>query len=181
MDLVNAGVSGDTSAGGLRRLDWLLRDRVDVLVVELGANDGLRGLSLEELDENLRAIVSRTRRAWPDARIVLAGMEAPPNMGGDYVRAFRDVFVRVAREEEVGRIPFLLEGVAGVPALNQADGIHPTPEGHERMAENAWPVVEGALRRAASARDGAASGSRSGTPFARGPGVSGRGARGAGS
>jgi acyl-CoA thioesterase-1 len=144
--LVNAGVSGDTSAGGLRRLDWLLREPVDVLVVELGANDGLRGLSLDELASNLREIIRRTREAWPGARIVLAGMEAPPNLGQEYVEGFRSVFLDVARTENTGRIPFLLEGVAAVPRLNQADGIHPTAAGHARMAETAWPAVEAALK-----------------------------------
>lgn len=146
VEVVNAGVSGDTSAGGLRRLEWLLREPVDVLVVELGANDGLRGLSLEELEENLREIIARTREAWPEARIVLAGMEAPPNMGQDYVTGFRSLFIEVARDEGVALIPFLLEGVAAVPSLNQADGIHPTVEGHRRMADTAWPAVEAALR-----------------------------------
>jgi acyl-CoA thioesterase-1 len=146
VQIVNAGVSGDTSAGGLRRLEWLLREPVDVLVVELGANDGLRGLSLAELEANLREIIARTREAWPEARIVLAGMEAPPNMGRDYVEGFRSLFVEVAGEEGVALIPFLLEGVAAVPSLNQADGIHPTVEGHRRMADTAWPIVEAALR-----------------------------------
>lgn len=148
VELVNAGVSGDTSAGGLRRLEWLLQDRVDVLVVELGANDGLRGLSLLELESNLREIIEMTRAAWPGVGIVLAGMEAPPNMGSEYVAEFRDVFVEVAQDEGVARIPFLLEGVAAEPSLNQADGIHPTPEGHRRMAETAWPFVEQALAEA---------------------------------
>ncbi len=153
VELVNAGVSGDTSAGGLRRLRWLLQDRVDVLVVELGANDGLRGLSLQDLESNLREIIDRTREAWPEARIILAGMEAPPNMGSEYVADFRELFVDVARDEAVARIPFLLEGVAGVPSLNQPDGIHPTPMGHERMAETAWPTVEQALREVSAARE----------------------------
>ena len=156
VEVVNAGVSGDTSAGGLRRLDWILREPVDVLVVELGANDGLRGLSVEALRENLKEIVERTRAAWPGAEIVLAGMEAPPNLGPRYVEEFRAVFPDLAREEGVRRVPFLLEGVAGDPSLNQADGIHPTAAGHDRMAGTAWPVVEEALEAAQGRREAAA-------------------------
>ena len=156
VEVVNAGVSGDTSAGGLRRLDWILREPVDVLVVELGANDGLRGLSVEAMRANLREIVERTRAAWPGAEIVLAGMEAPPNLGPRYVEDFRAVFPALARLEGVRRIPFLLEGVAGDPTLNQADGIHPTAAGHDRMAETAWPVVEEALEAAQERREAAA-------------------------
>lgn len=148
VEVANAGVSGDTSAGGLRRLEWLLRERVDVLVVELGANDGLRGLGLEQLEANLREIVRMTREAHPGARVVLAGMEAPPNLGDAYTRGFRDVYTRVSRELDVPLIPFLLDGVAGVSELNQPDGIHPTPQGHARMAETAWPVLEPLLRAA---------------------------------
>lgn len=156
VDVVNAGVSGDTSAGGLRRLDWILREPVDVLVVELGANDGLRGLSVEAMAANLREIVERTRAVWPGAEIVLAGMEAPPNLGAGYVEDFRNVFIELAEAEDLGRIPFLLEGVAGEPSLNQADGIHPTAEGHARMAATAWPVVEEALRAARARQEAAA-------------------------
>lgn len=144
--VVNAGVSGDTSAGGLRRLDWLLSEPLDVLVVELGANDGLRGHSPEALEENLRTIIRTTRERSPGTRIVLAGMEAPPNLGADYTERFRAVFPRVAEETGVSLIPFLLEGVAGEPELNQPDGIHPTPAGHRRMARTAWPILESVLR-----------------------------------
>lgn len=142
VEVVNAGVSGDTSAGGLRRLDWLLSEPVDVLVVELGANDGLRGQSPEALEENLRTIIRRTRERRPEARIVLAGMEAPPNLGADYTQRFRAVFPRVAQDTGVALIPFLLDGVAGEPQLNQADGIHPTPAGHRRIARTAWPILQ---------------------------------------
>ena len=143
---VNAGVSGETSAGGLRRIGWVVEDTVDVLVLELGANDGLRGLDPEALAANLEAIIDSTRARWPGARIVLAGMEAPPNLGPRYTRAFREVFPRVARSREAALVPFLLEGVGGVRELNQDDGIHPTPEGHERMARLVWPVLEPVLR-----------------------------------
>ncbi|MGD2045076.1 MAG: arylesterase [Gemmatimonadota bacterium] len=138
---VNAGVSGETSAGGLRRLDWVLREPLDVLVIELGANDGLRGLSPVQMSNNLIQIARRTRTRYPDARIVLAGMEAPPNLGPLYTEAFHAVFNTVADESDALLIPFLLDGVAGVPELNQNDGIHPTPEGHRILAQNAWEVL----------------------------------------
>lgn len=138
---VNAGVSGETSAGGLRRLDWVLREPLDVLVVELGANDGLRGLDAFQLSNNLIQIAQSTRTRYPAARVVIAGMEAPPNMGQLYTEAFRTVFTSVAAEADAELIPFLLDGVAGVPELNQSDGIHPTPEGHRLMAQNAWAVL----------------------------------------
>lgn len=146
MEAVNAGVSGDTSAGGLRRLDWLLRERLDVLFVELGANDGLRGQDPEATADNLRAIVNRVRERYPDARVLLAAMEAPPNLGEAYTRRFRGVFQAVADETGALLVPFLLDGVAGVPELNQDDGIHPTPEGHDLMARNVWPWLEPVLR-----------------------------------
>lgn len=139
---VNAGVSGDTSAGGLRRLDWLLRTPLDVLVVELGANDGLRGQDPGALEANLTEVIRRTRKTWPEARFVVAGMEAPPNMGDRYTADFRAVFPAVAQAEGAALIPFLLDGVAGVPELNQDDRIHPTPEGHRRVARNVWPMLE---------------------------------------
>ena len=146
--LVNAGVSGETSAGGLRRIAWMVVDTIDVLVLELGANDGLRGQDTEALAHNLAAIIDSTRAHWPAAEIVLAGMQAPPNLGARYASAFRAVFPTVAREHRTALVPFLLEGVAGVRALNQEDGIHPTSEGHERIARTIWPVLESALRRA---------------------------------
>jgi acyl-CoA thioesterase-1 len=149
---VNAGVSGETSAGGLRRLDWALRDPVDVLFVELGANDGLRGQSPSALAENLAEIVRRTRARYPAARIVLAGMEAPPNLGERYTSEFRTIFRTVAEAEGVALVPFLLDGVAGVPELNQEDRIHPTPEGHRRIAHTVWPVLERALEESERAR-----------------------------
>jgi acyl-CoA thioesterase-1 len=149
VDVVNAGVSGDTSTGGLRRLGWVLEERVDVLVVELGANDGLRGQSPSNLEENLHAIVQTTRERWPEAQIVIVGMEAPRNLGDEYVSAFRVVFPRVAAATGSSLVPFLLDGVAAVPELNQADGIHPTAEGHQKMAETAWPYIEPLLRESA--------------------------------
>lgn len=146
MEAVNAGVSGDTSAGGLRRLAWILRDSLDILVVELGANDGLRGQDPDATAANLREIVGQVRERYPDARVFLAAMEAPPNLGDSYTERFRDIFPLVARETGAQLVPFLLDGVAGVPELNQSDGIHPTPEGHRRMAENVWSTLQPALR-----------------------------------
>lgn len=147
--VVNAGVSGETSAGGLRRIDWLLREPVAVLVLELGANDGLRGLDPDAMRQNLREIIARTKRANPEVRIVIAGMEAPPNMGQRYTEAFRSVFPELAREQRAALIPFLLDGVAGRRRYNQVDGIHPTAEGHEKIADNVWDVLERVLRSAA--------------------------------
>jgi acyl-CoA thioesterase I len=138
--VVNAGVSGDTSAGGLRRLDWSLKGRVEVLVVALGANDGLRGLSPRDLDANLGTIIERARGRG--IAVLLAGMEAPPNFGASYTRQFRDVYSAVAKRYDVPLVPFLLAGVAGVPSLNQADGIHPNPQGHRIVAELMWRQLE---------------------------------------
>ena len=143
---VNAGVSGETSAGALRRIDWLLRQPVAVLVLESGANDGLRGQDPERMRENLREIIERTRVAHPDARVVIAGMEAPPNLGEQYTSAFRAVYPDLAREYDAVLIPFLLEGVAGVPELNQTDGIHPTAEGQGIIARTVWRLLEPVLR-----------------------------------
>ena len=140
--VVNAGVSGDTSAGGLRRVDWTLREPFDVHVLELGANDGLRGQDPGALADNLTEIIRRTRARYPDVRVVIVGMEAPPNLGIAYTGAFHAVFPTVAEQEDAALVPFLLEGVGGVPELNQNDGIHPTPEGHRRVALNVWTVLE---------------------------------------
>lgn len=140
--VVNAGLSGETSAGGLRRLEWSLQEPVAVLVLELGANDGLRGLGIEELRHNLQTIIRTTLDRYPATSIVVAGMEAPPNMGAAYTTAFREVFSGVAREFDADLIPFLLDGVAADPELNQADRIHPTAAGQRRVADNVWPVLE---------------------------------------
>jgi acyl-CoA thioesterase I len=152
---VNAGVSGETSAAGVRRLDWVLQRELDVLVLELGANDGLRGLPLDQLRENLVAIIRRTRTRHPEAQVVLVGMEAPPNMGVRYTNSFRALFREVAEDEQTFFLPFLLEGVAGAPELNQSDGIHPTVEGHVRMAENLMPVLMRAVEAAHASMAGA--------------------------
>lgn len=145
--VVNAGVGGDTSAGGLRRLEWLLRVPLQVLVLELGANDGLRGQDAGALRDNLLAIIRDTRSRYPDAEILLAGMQAPPNLGQRYSESFRAVFPEVARAANVILIPFLLEGVGGIRELNQSDGIHPSVEGHEIIAGTVWASLEPVLRR----------------------------------
>jgi len=136
---VNAGVSGDTSAGGLRRLDWILRQPVDILVIALGANDALRGQPPEVTRENLRRIIDQARQRYPDIRILLAGMKAPPNMGAEYRTAFDQLFVELAESEQVALMPFLLQEVAGEPSLNLADGIHPNIEGQKIIARNLLP------------------------------------------
>jgi acyl-CoA thioesterase I len=143
--VVNAGVSGDTTAGGLRRIDWLLRQRIDVLVLELGANDALRGLPLDVTERNLEAIVEKARAAAPDMVIVLAGMLAPPNLGPEYSERFRSIFPRLSERHGLHLVPFLLEGVGGRAELNLSDGIHPTREGHQLVADNVWQVLEGLL------------------------------------
>jgi acyl-CoA thioesterase-1 len=145
--VVNAGLSGETSAGGLRRIEWLLSQPIGVLVLELGANDALRGQAIGETRNNLQEIVRRTKAAHPDAAIVIAGMEAPPNMGRLYTNEFRRIFREVAEQSQAALIPFLLDGVAGVPGLNQPDGIHPTAEGHAIMADNVWKVLAPVLSR----------------------------------
>jgi len=147
-DVVNAGVSGDTSAGGLRRLDWSLDGDVKVLVVALGGNDALRGLSTDELRRNLTSIIERARRR--SVTVVLAGMEAPPNLGTTYTAAFRQVYRDLAAEYRLALIPFLLQGVAGDAALNQADGIHPNAAGARKVADLVFPSVERAIREAAT-------------------------------
>ena len=138
-EVVNAGVSGDTSAGGLRRLDWSMSGDVKVLVLALGANDGLRGLPTRDLHDNLAKIITTAQARG--ARVILAGMEAPPNFGAVYTRDFRDVYRDLARSYDVVLIPFFLDGVAGVPALNQADGIHPTAEGQRLVADTIWRAL----------------------------------------
>lgn len=146
--VVNAGVSGDTTAGGLRRLDWSIEGDTRVLVVALGGNDGLRGLPIEETRRNLDQIITRAKARG--ITVVLAGMEAPPNYGRQYTDAFRQVFTDLASTHEVAFIPFLLDGVAGDPALNQRDGIHPNAEGARRVERLVWRAVEPALAQAAA-------------------------------
>ena len=139
--VVNAGLSGETTAGGLRRVDWILRGKVDVFVLELGANDALRGVPVGETRKNLQGIIDRVRARAPAAKIVLAGMEAPRNLGDAYTRAFSALYRDLAGKNQLALVPFLLEGVAGRPELNQADGIHPTAAGHAIVAETMWRVL----------------------------------------
>ncbi len=143
---VNAGVSGETSAGALRRIDWLLQQPVAVLVIETGANDALRGLNVDTMSANIQAVIDHARKLDPPPAIVLVGMRAPPNMGPDYVRRFRAAFPALAEKNEIPLVPFLLDGVAGRPSLNQGDMIHPTAQGQRIMAETVWRVVGPVLR-----------------------------------
>lgn len=142
---VNAGLSGETSAGAVRRIDWVLRQPVDIVVLETGGNDALRALDADSLEANLRTLVTRVRAAQPGARILLATMEAPPNLGAAYTRRFREAYSRVAESEGLTLVPFLLDGVAGRTELNQADGVHPNERGERVVADNVWkslgPVV----------------------------------------
>lgn len=140
-EVINAGLSGETTAGGRSRVGWVLRQPVDIFVLELGANDGLRGIPLASTRQNLQGLVDTVRRRSPGARIVLAGMQIPPNMGQAYSADFRAVFQEIAVKNHLVLIPFLLEGVGGHPNLNQADGIHPTPAGHRIVARTVWAVL----------------------------------------
>lgn len=144
-NVVNAGLSGETSAGGLRRIDWVLQQPVDIFILELGGNDGLRGIDPENTKQNLQGIMDKVSEKYPDAKLILTGMEAPPNMGEQYTSRFRSLFHELAEENDVIFMPFVLEGVAGDPELNQGDGIHPTEEGHRLIAENLWEYLEGVL------------------------------------
>lgn len=141
-EVVNAGVGGDTTAGGLRRLDWLLQRKIDVLVLELGGNDGLRGLPVSNIKANLQAMIDKARAKYPEVKIVVAGMQMPPNVGPKYVEEFRQAFFDVAKENNATMIPFLLEGVGGARELNQPDLIHPNPEGHKIVADVVWKALE---------------------------------------
>jgi len=147
INVINAGLSGETSAGGLRRVDWMLRSPVDIFVLELGGNDGLRGIDLNSTKENLQKIIEKVFSEYPDARIVLAGMEVPPNLGPDYTRQFREMYTELAEKNDIALIPFLLEGVGRNPALMQNDGIHPNAKGHRKVAEVAWETVRPILEK----------------------------------
>jgi acyl-CoA thioesterase-1 len=145
-EVENAGLSGDTSAGGLRRIDWLLQRHIDLLVVELGANDGLRGLDLKSMKANLQSIIDKTKAKNPQVKIVLVGMQVPPNLGAEYASGFERVYNELATENKATLIPFLLEGVGGHRELNQPDLIHPTPAGHRIIADLVWRTLEPILR-----------------------------------
>lgn len=139
--VINAGLSGETTAGGNERVEWVLQQPVDIFILELGGNDGLRGINPASSYTNLKSIVGKVRKQYPDARIILAGMEAPPNMGQAFTKEFRGIFSRLAQEEKLELIPFILDGVGGIPSLNQADGIHPNVEGAKIVAENVWKTL----------------------------------------
>ena len=144
--VVNAGVSGETSAGGNARIDWILKQPLDIFVLELGANDGLRGIPLSETKKNLQSIIDKVRAKNPAATIIIAGMLMPPNMGEQYTTQFRTIYPDLAKENKLSLIPFLLKGVGGESQLNQQDGIHPTAEGHKIVAGNVWEILQGTLR-----------------------------------
>lgn len=141
-EVINGGLSGETSSGGLRRINWLLKRPVDILVLELGGNDGLRGIPLEVTRANLQAIIDRIREKNPSVKIIVAGMQVPPNLGEEYTNEFREIYPTLARVNQAALIPFVLEGVGGDPKLNLPDGIHPTPEGHQIVAATVWEVLK---------------------------------------
>jgi len=143
--VINAGLSGETTSGGKNRLDWVLKQKVDIFVLELGANDGLRGIPLDETRNNLQTIIDAVREKNSETKIILAGMQIPPNMGREYTTEFRTIFPDLAQKNNLKLIPFLLDGVAGIPDLNLPDGIHPTAEGQKIVQENVWAILEGIL------------------------------------
>lgn len=140
--VVNAGVSGETSSGGNTRVDWILRQPVDIFVLELGANDGLRGIPLAETEKSLQSIIDKVRSKYPGVQLLLAGMQVPPNMGQKYATEFKNIYTELATKNSLTLVPFILEGVGGESHLNQQDGIHPTAEGHVIVAENIWGKLE---------------------------------------
>lgn len=141
-EVINAGLSGETSAGGLRRIDWVLQRDIDIMILELGGNDGLRGIEISSTKENLQQIIDKAKAKNPEMKIIIAGMQVPPNLGQDYAEEFHDIFPELAQENDLPLIPFILDGVGGEPELNQPDGIHPTAKGHIIVAENVWEVLE---------------------------------------
>ena len=140
--VINAGLSGETTAGGNSRVDWILKQPVQVFVLELGGNDGLRGIPLEETEKNLQQILNKVKEKYPNVKLMLAGMRVPPNMGKQYSEKFHNIFITLAKNNKTAFLPFLLEGVGGEPGLNQADGIHPTAEGQKIVAENVWSELK---------------------------------------
>lgn len=142
VNFVNGGLSGETSAGGLRRVDWMLRQPVDVFVLELGGNDGLRGLDLDDTKKNLNGILEKVEEKYPEAVLVVAGMQVPPNLGDEYTQEFKKMYKDVAEKHNAVLIPFILEDVGGIKEFNLNDGIHPNAQGHRIIAENIWPVFE---------------------------------------
>ena len=143
--VINAGLSGETTAGGNQRLDWVIRQKVDIFVLELGANDGLRGVDPQTTYQNLQSMITKVKDKYPDVKIILAGMLAPPNMGEKFTTQFKNIFPKLAQENDAALIPFFLEGVAGRRELNIQDGIHPNEEGQKIVAENVWAVLKDML------------------------------------
>ncbi len=147
VEVINAGSSGETSAGGLERINWILRQPIDVFILELGGNDGLRGLPLDQTKKNLQSIIEQVKTKYPEARVVIAGMMVPPNMGERYGNEFIKIYPELARKNNASLIPFLLEGVGGDPKLNMPDGIHPNASGHKILAENVLKVIKPLLKK----------------------------------
>lgn len=146
VEILNAGMSGDTSAGARRRLSWVIKNSPDILFIAIGANDGLRGLSLQELEKNLELIIEEVKRVLPDCSLALAGMKIPPNFGEQYTKDFEYLYKKLATKHRLKFLPFLLEGVATLPEYNLADQIHPNENGHKIIADNVWPVIEDLLK-----------------------------------
>jgi len=140
--VINAGVSGETSADGNSRIEWILKQPVDIFVLELGGNDGLRGIPLSETKKNLQSIIDKVKAKYPSVKIILEGMQIPPNIGPAYTSKFKEIYPALAKENNIDLVPFLLKGVGGDPKLNQRDGIHPTAEGHKIVAQNVWEVLQ---------------------------------------
>jgi len=143
---INAGLSGETSAGGLRRVEWMLRQPVSVFVLELGGNDGLRGIDLDATKNNLQKIIDKVETKYPEAHIIIAGMQVPPNLGPEYTKKFKQMYPELADKNDATLIPFLLKDVGGIDELNQPDGIHPNPEGHKIVAETVWDTLKPILQ-----------------------------------
>ena len=142
---INGGVSGETSADGNSRIAWLLKQKIDVFVLELGGNDGLRGISPKETTRNLQSIIDKVKTKYPEVKLVLLGMQVPPNMGRNYSNQFKEIYPQLASKNNMTLLPFMLQGVGGIASLNQADGIHPTAAGTRVVAENVWSVLKGVL------------------------------------
>ena len=143
--VINGGLSGETSAVGKGRIEWLLKQPVDVFILELGANDGLRGIPIKATTQNLQDIIDKVKAKYPNAKLVMLGMQVPPNMGADYANGFKNIFPQLAAKNNMALVPFLLQGVGGIRKLNQGDGIHPTAEGAKILANNVWDVLKGLL------------------------------------
>lgn len=141
-EVINGGLSGETSAGGLRRIDWILQRDIDIMILELGGNDGLRGIDLNSTKENLQQIINKVKAKNPEAKIILAGMQVPPNLGQDYTRQFKTIYPELAEENNLPLIPTIMDKIGGNEELMQGDGLHPTPEGHKVIAETMWEVLE---------------------------------------